>query len=299
MNVSSVFKSGALAAAATIAFAVFAHRVADWSQMIDSQTAAVSVPADLDTCTNALKESVQPTIRVIPQIPLGSFDDNRTKYSTVIQIINATGQPQPVAATFYKEDGTILNNATLSATTGAIIGGILPPTSVPKDGVLVISGPDTGSDGVLAWGKIASCAPLSISTFFELRDAGTNFLYSRVGVAASPANMSSFVIPRIREATAGLDVGFAVVNTAPSGTAVLKAELKDAAGHVIAARNISMSAGEHRSGFTRDLFAPLTEADGGRTYQYVKFSSTSPTFAAIALAFEGSTQTSFPADAVP
>jgi len=54
---------------------------------------------------------------------------------------------------------------------------------------------------------------LSISTFFELRDGASNVLYSRVGVAASPANMSGFVIPRIREVAAGLDVGFALVNT--------------------------------------------------------------------------------------
>ena len=111
--------------------------------------------------------------------------------------------------------------------------------------------------------------------------------------------MSSFVIPRIREVAAGLDVGFALVNTASSGTASLKAELKDQAGKTIATKDIPMAAGEHRAGFTRDLFGPLDETTGSsRSYQYVKFTSTSPTFAAIALAFEGSTQTSFPADAI-
>jgi hypothetical protein len=232
-------------------------------------------------------------------MPLGSFDDGRTKYATVIQIVNASATPRTVAASFYKEDGTLLDNVSLTDGDSTITEGVLPPTSVVKDGILVISGGGTAAEGVIAWGKITSCGSVSVSTFFELRDGGTNVLYSRVGVAASPANMSSFVIPRIREVKAGLDVGFAVVNTAATGTATLKAELKDNTGNILATKDISMKAGEHRAGFTKDLFAPLTETAAGRTYQYVKFSSVSPTFAAIALAFEGSTQTSFPAEALP
>src|SRR5204862_1946835 len=105
--------------------------------------------------------------------------------------------------------------------------------------------------------------------------------------------MSAFVVPRLREVPTGLDVALALVNTASSGTATLKAELKDISGSVLASKDIQMPAGSHQQFFTKDLFAPLTEP-AGRSYQYVKFSSTSPSFAAIALAIEGPTLTSFP-----
>src|SRR5262245_44620661 len=222
-------------------------------------------------------------------MPLGSFDAGLSRYSTVNQIINPNGSSQSITADFYKEDGTHLESPTLPAGS----------STIAKDGVLVMTGGGREGPGIIGWGKITACGALSLSTFFELRDAKTNVLLSRVGVAASPANMSSFVIPRIREVKAGLDVGFAVVNTASTGTATLKAELKDNTGNILATKDIAMKAGEHRAGFTKDLFAPLVESPAGRTYQYVKFSSASPTFAAIALAFEGSTQTSFPAEALP
>ena len=228
-------------------------------------------------------------VKVLPQIPLGSFDGGLTRYSTVIQIVNISGTPQSVIASFYREDGTPLENPTLTAGTSTII----------KDGVLVINGEGTEGAGVVAWGKITGCGPSSLSTFFELRDAKTNALLSRVAVAASPANMSSFVIPRIRQVGTGLDVGFALVNTAASGSATLRAELKDAAGRTVAVKDIPMTGGTHRAGLTKDLFAPLNEAKDPRAYQYVKFSSNSPTFAATAIAIEGATQTSFPAEPVP
>src|SRR5262249_35374624 len=224
------------------------------------------------------------TVKVLPQIPLGSFDGGLTRYSTVILIVNTSGMPQSVTASFYKEDGEPLENPTLTAGT----------SSITKDGVLVITGTGTEGPGVIGWGKITACSGLSLSTFFELRDAKSNVLLSRVAVAASSATMSSFVIPRIREVSTGLDVGFALVNTAATGSATVRAELKDAAGHTIAIKDIPMTGGAHRAGFTKDLFAPLNEAKDRRTYEYVKFSSSSPTFAAIALAFEGPTQTSFP-----
>jgi len=293
-----ILKTGALAVAVTIAFALFAYRVAEWSNGINSEMATPGQSTTSNCSTGQAGSSGVQTTKVIPQIPLGSFDGGRTKYSTVVQIVNTAGETQSITGNFYKENGTALDNVGLTAGAATIMNGSLG-TSIVKDAVLVISGGGTATTGVIAWGKITSCGRLSISTFFELRDAANNVLYSRVGVPASPANMSSFVIPRIREVAAGLDVGFALVNTASSGTASLKAELKDQAGKTIATKDIPMAAGEHRAGFTRDLFGPLDETTGSsRSYQYVKFTSTSPTFAAIALAFEGSTQTSFPADAI-
>jgi hypothetical protein len=281
-----LLKTGLLAVVATLAFAVFAYRVADWSKGMRSQMAGHNaVP------TSCATESLQ--TKVIPQMAIGLFNGGLT-YTTIVQIVNTSSAPQTFSGTFYKQDGTPLDNVTLNSGESTISNGILETTSIPPDGILVVTGGGPRAAGTVAWGRINACAGLSITTFFELRDSETNVLYSRVGVDASPSNMSSFIVPRVREASAGLDVGIALVNTGSVGTkATLHAELRNAAGELIKATDIEMAGGSQRTGFTKDLFAPLDEA-AGRTYQYVKFSSASPTFAAIALAFEGGTQTSFP-----
>ena len=273
-----ILKTGLLAVVVTALFAVFMYRVAEWSNGTNAEMAA-------SRQTNA---GCSQTVKVIPQMPLGSFDAGLTRYSTIVQIINTSGSSQSITADFYKEDGTHLESPTLPAGT----------STIAKDAVLVMTGGGREGPGIIGWGKITACGALSFSTFFELRDAKTNVLLSRVGVAASPANMSSFVIPRIREVGTGLDVGFALVNTAASGSVMVRAELKDTSGQTVATKEMLIAGGAHRAGFTKDLFAPLNEAKDGRTYQYVKFSSNSPTLAAIALAFEGPTQTSFPAEPV-
>jgi len=284
-NYKRILKTGALAVAVTIAFAIFAYRVAEWSRGLPAQTAVQE--------TNTCPPDKSQIVKVIPQMAIGSFDGGRTKYSTYIQVVNTSGAAQSITANFYGENGSPMDNVTLTAGDQTISNGVLPPTSIMKDGVLVVGGGDTAARGTLGWGRITACAPVSIAGFFDLRDGATNTLLSRASVAATAPNMSAFVVPRIREVPTGLDVALALVNTASSGTATLKAELKDASGSVLASKNIQMPAGSHQQFFTKDLFAPLTEP-AGRSYQYVKFSSTSPSFAAIALAIEGPTLTSFP-----
>jgi hypothetical protein len=282
-----ILKSGLLAVIVTLAFAVFAYRVADWSKGMRSQMAG-GHNAVSPSCA---AESMQ--TKVIPQMAMGLFNGGLT-YTTIIQIVNTSSMSQTVSGTFYKQDGNPLTDVVLNSGESKINNGILETTSIPQDGILVVTGGGPKTTATVGWGRINACAGLSITTFFELRDSQTNALYSRVGVDASPANMSRFVIPRVREASAGLDVGIALVNTGSVGTkAILHAELRNSAGELIKATDIEMPGGSQRTGFTKDLFAPLDEA-AGRTYQYVKFSSTSPSFAAIALAFEGGTQTSFP-----
>jgi hypothetical protein len=285
--------TASLAVVATVVFGAFMYRVAEWSSGTNGKTAGLTQTAL--NCSEAGSNRLE-TTKVIPQMAFGSFDGGLTTYSTAIQIVNISGNAQGLAATFYKEDGTPLNNVTLAVGPSTLTNGVFRAVSIVKDGVLVVAGGGKEASGVIGWGKITSCGALSLSTFFELRDAKTNVLLSRVGVPASQPNMSNFVIPRIREVGTGLDVGFALVNTAASGSATVRAELKDAEGNTIATKDIRMAGGVHQSGFTKDLFAPLNEPKDGRTYQYVKFSSNSPTIAAIALAFEGSTQTSLPAE---
>ena len=289
-----ILKTGLLAVAVTVAFAIFANRAAEWNAGIGSERIVLSQDTSADRCdTAATGTNLVQNVKVIPQIALGTFDGGLTKYSTVIQIVNTSGAVQSVSANFYNRDGTSLD-VPLTIGASMFTDGVLPPTSIPKDGVLVISGGGTTASSAIGWGKIVACGGISLSTFFELRDGRSNVLYSRVGVAASPANMSSFIIPRVREVAAGLDVSFAIVNTGTT-TATLKAELKDARGDTVAAKEIVMAGRSQQSTFTNQLFAPLNDPSG-RTYQYLKFSSTSPTWAAIALAFEGPTQASFPVD---
>lgn len=276
-------KTGAIAAAVTIAFAIFVYGASDWMKGMRSNTATCSISAT----------AVQPA-KIIPQIVAGSFEGGPT-YITVIQIVNTSSAPQDVSAAFYKEDGTPLDNVPLTADKSSISNGVLPPVSIPKDGVLIITAGAPSIPGKLGWGRVTTCGTSSISTVLEMRDS-TSKLLSLATVTASPANMSSFVIPRLRERSTGLDTAFAVVNTASSGSAILRAELIDATGSVIAAKDILMAAGSHQSLFVhKDLFPALKEGDA-RTYQHLKFSSTSPTFAATALAIEGTLLTSLPVE---
>jgi hypothetical protein len=294
-----ILKTGALAAVVTVAFAIFAYRAAEWSKGINSEMVVLGqgTTGGGNTCTTGVTgtSAVQIT-KVIPEIAIGNFPPGLV-YNTIIQIVNTSGAAQNISANFYNEDGSAMSNVTLTAGTSRITNGVLPAMSLPKDAVFVISadGPATTAP-TLGWGKVTACGASSVTTFFELRDSALNVLYSRVGVSASPANMSSFVIPVVRELATGLDVGFALVNTASGGSATVTAELKDATGTTIGRQDIIMGGLTHRQGFAyKDLF-PAVNPGAGRSYQYLKFSSTSPSFAAIALAIEGGTLTSFPVE---
>ena len=239
--------------------------------------------------------------KIIPQVAVGTFDGGLTKYSTVIEIVN----PNPISVTvegnFYKEDGTAANLtlATNSTAMPTISNGTLPQVTLDPNKVLIISAGTTAattpSTGTIAWARLVTSGAVSSATFFELRDGRTSALQSRVGVQASPTNMAKFVIPRVRNVAAGLDVGFALVNTAVT-SASLTVTLKDAAGGTIAARSLTMPGSSHRALFTVEFFE-LTNEPNGTNYNYIVFDAGSAAqFAAVALAFEGAAQTSLPVD---
>jgi hypothetical protein len=296
-----ILKTGALAVVVTIAFGIFAYRAAEWSRGFNSgfivlgQTGTAGGGSNGCSTGGSGTGSVAVT-KVVPQIVAGSYDGGFTKYTTVIEVVNTSGIASSINANFYNVDGTALTGVTLTAGTSSVTNGVISAASIAKDAVYVVSGGGTTAAGVTAWGKITSCGSFSVSTFFEIRDGVTNVLYSRVGVAASRADLSNFVIPRVRDVAAGLDVGFALVNTG-STSASITATLKDATGAVVTGgtKTITMLPGSHQSVFTKDFFGLLNEPTG-RNYQYITFTSTSSTFAAIALAIEGATETSFPVD---
>lgn len=295
MNVNKrIWKTGALAAAVTVAFAIFVFRAAEWSKGLNSEFVVLG-QTSTGTSTGGSGTTGGTTItKIVPQIVAGSFDGNLTEYTTVIQVVNTNSSAITVSGNFFKQDGTAASLAfTTNLTAAAVTSGALSSFSLSANQVLVITS-SAAASGTVAWGKIVSSGTASISTFFDLRDVKTRVLYSRVGVAASPSDMASFVIPRVRNVALGLDVGFALVNTG-STSANLTATLKDATGVTIKSTIVTMAALSHRAMFTQQFFE-LTSEPSGTNYHYVVFESTSSTFAAMSLAIEGGTLTSFPVD---
>jgi hypothetical protein len=278
-----IWKTGALAVFVTVAFAMFIFRIAEWTRGLNSDVAVYGQTAATTAGTTVTK--------IIPQIAVGSFDGGMSTYTTVIQIVNTNATAVRVTGNFYTQAGT----ASHLLLTG-VDDGVLPSTSIPARGVLVIKGePASGATtGEIAWGKLMMVSAVSVMSFYEVRKAQTNELYSRVGVQASPADMASFVVPRSRNVAVGLDIAFAIVNTG-STQATLNATLHDAAGAAISKKSASLNPGQQTVLFAQQFFG-LTNEPHGANYQYVVFESTAPQFAALALAFEGPTQTSFPVD---
>src|SRR5207244_12600841 len=121
----------------------------------------------------------------------------------------------------------------------------------------------------VTWGKIVSTGSVTIASFFEIRDGVTNVLYSRVGVPASPSDMASFVIPRLRNTASGVDAGFALVNTG-STSATLNATLRDDQGNSVGTGSITLGANKQTAVFAADFFK-LSNEGSGTKYQYMVF----------------------------
>ncbi len=217
-----------------------------------------------------------------------------------------------ISGNFYKENGAASDLPYASSASNlTITNGSFSNYSLPAGAILVISTgttlETTPAVGTTNWGKIISSGTISVTTFFELRHSSTRQLFARVGVPASRADLSSFVIGRVREKqmpTSGLadiDMGFALVNTGTT-SAVVTITIKDANGMTVGTpKAVALTAGQHIANFVSLLFSDLNETAGlGRQYQYVKFDtgSSSGTIAATGLAIEGGALTSFPVDAL-
>jgi hypothetical protein len=244
------------------------------------------------------------TTKAIPQIPVGAYD-NWTHYGTIIEIMNPNGSAIAVSGNFFNQDGT---PSTLTIATNMssqpTFSGSFSNINLPANSILVLSvGTTSGTmpqKGTTNWAMISATNTISVSTFFELRHRGDESLYSRVGIPSSRTDMSSFLIPRVREKQtdeghAEIDTGFAIVNTG-SKTATITGKLFDSNGNVVGSLNFPLAANSQKAGVASSEFAfPSGEAIG-RQYQYMLFSSDQPTIGAAAIAFEGGNLTSFPVD---
>ena len=234
-------------------------------------------------------------IRVIPQIAVGDLEGSG-RYSTTVQIINSGTAAVTVQGEFFKQDGTASAiNLRTNMTSVPPFAGTLNSVSLPPNGILILTA-DTDRTFAIAWGRITTTAAVTVSTVFEIRDPSSSALVSRVGVTPSAPDMAKFVIPRIRNVQTGFDVGFALVN-AGSTSATIAATLVGSSGQTLGSRNLTLAARNHTAQFAREFFT-LPNEPSDTSYSFVVFESTAAQFAAIALAFEGPTQTSFPVDRI-
>jgi hypothetical protein len=276
-----IWKTATLAAAVTILFAVLVFGLDNWLD-----------PSGEDLVADDEGGNDSIVTRIISQIAVGSYDGGITKYTTVIQIINPAASGISVSGDFYNQDGS---GSTISMKLRAgdiVLGaftGSLAPTKLPGNSSLTIT-VDDPTMAAVNWGKIIASGNTSVSSFFEHRDAATEALYARVGVESSPGNLTRFVIPWVRNAATGLDVGFALVNT---GSIPAEITVRATVGeNVVAARTYSAAARSQVTTFANQFLAPgsgcspCLEVPTGITHGFLQFEAGVPAFASQAIAIE-------------
>jgi hypothetical protein len=290
-----IWKTGVLAIAVTLVFAVFVFKFEDWTKDFNSKF----VYAQSTGTGGGTGSSGTSVTKVIPQVAVGSYDSGLTKYITVIEIVNTGSTAISVSGNFYNTNGTASTLALKSNLIPAGFTGTLPSTDLGASSVMTITA-DTAATGTINWARIVTTGAAAVSAYFELRDGATNILYNRTGIAASSPTMSKFVIPRVRNVASGLDVGFAIVNTGAT-SANITVTAKDQGGVVLASRVLSLAPGGHMSGFPFQILAAgqgcspcLASEPAGTNYGFLLFESSSATFASTALAVEGAALSSFP-----
>lgn len=235
---------------------------------------------------------------VVPQIAVGTFDGGRTKYVTRMTRDRTLGS---VFAEVFDSNGdvsllTCLTNDPLRPffRGTALVGFTLP--------ILVVTADETGLPrpkgpfgppipNMTDWARFQFSGSYyqrpggTITTTFEIRDGTTGALYSSVAVPYSLPNMSRFRFLRDSDADAGIDVGFAIVNTGATAAAIT-GSLVDAEGQTIASRSVTLAARRQIAQFAGEFFELKNESPGPRQLM-IYFDSPSAQFAAIALSFRG------------
>lgn len=309
INSKRILKTGVLAVMMTIVFAIFAFRAAEWTQGLSSEFlvyGAASSSGGGTTGGGGGTTGGGTTTKVVPQIAAGAYGPG-AHYATIIEVVNPNSSPITLSGNFYNEDGTP-STLTYATNVGSqpTFSGSFSNLNVPASAIVVISvglsTATTPATGTTNWGIFTGSNAISVSAFYELRHSGDEALYSRVGVPSSRPDMTSFVIPRIREKVsttqaAEIETGYAIVNTG-SVTATITAKLIDVNGNTVATLSFPLAKNKHRVGITYLDFNFLNPESAGRQYNYMLFTSDQPTIAAAALAFEGGSLTSFPVDAL-
>src|SRR2546426_2233965 len=101
-----ILKTGALAVATTVVFAIFAFRAADWTKGLSSEFIVYGAATGGSTPTPLPPSGGgSTTSKALPQIAAGAYD-SATHYGTIIEIVNPNTSDITVGGNFYNEDGT-------------------------------------------------------------------------------------------------------------------------------------------------------------------------------------------------
>src|SRR5712692_6433476 len=140
-----ILKTGALAVAMTVVFAIFAFRAADWTKGLSSEFIvygqASTGSSGSTGGTGGTGSTGGATTKVVAQVAAGNYGNTEPRgYATVVEIINTTTAAETFSGNFYNEDGTAAtvkfktNVASLATFTGSFSA-----VSVPAGGILVIN----------------------------------------------------------------------------------------------------------------------------------------------------------------
>src|SRR4051812_19614373 len=168
-----IWKSGVLAVAVTVVFAIFIFRAADWTKGLNSEFVVYGQTGGGGGSIGGTGTSGGTLVtKVLPQIAVGSFGPDvpgsDLQYNTVIQITNTNSTPVVVSGNFYTQGGTA-SPVALTATGGVnISGGVLPSTTISGNTVFVVTGDPASArctteySRCIAWGKIVSNGSVTV-----------------------------------------------------------------------------------------------------------------------------------------
>src|SRR4051812_5532644 len=89
INRTRILKTGALAAAMTVVFAIFAFRAADWTRGLSSEFIVYGQAGSGGSGGSGGTGGSGATTKVVPQIAAGNYGDVEPKnYGTVIEVVN-------------------------------------------------------------------------------------------------------------------------------------------------------------------------------------------------------------------
>src|SRR2546427_384682 len=135
-----ILKTGALAAATTVVFAIFAFRAADWTKGLSSEFIVYGAATGGSTTTPPpTGGGGSTTSKALPQIAAGAYD-GATHYGTIIKILNPNTSDIPVSGNFYNEEGTT-STLTFATTLSSqpTVSGSFSTQNLPAGSILILS----------------------------------------------------------------------------------------------------------------------------------------------------------------
>jgi hypothetical protein len=288
-----IWKTAVLAVVITLVGWLVVMRLDDWSRGLNSQ---IIVYGQSGTGAGGTGGTGHTSIvKALAHVVGGQG------YASIVEIVNTGSVAANISASFFNRDGkasTASYTLNQNGTTATFIGSMPSPVSVPSNGILVITLPNTASAMVANWGTITSTSTMSIAEVFELRDPN-NILLSRVGVPASDPDMKQFVIPRFRNVGTGLEVGFAIANTSTTPT-IVTVVVRDASGQTVSngTQTLTLRGRSQVAENVNQLFTALNDPATTTGYYSLTFTGGSSQLAAVGLVLEGTNLATFPVDRI-